>query len=67
VVFGGAREPESASTSIHKWYIDPLMEMKDSQGFLVLMVLLPLYEMGIAHFAENKPVNAMTFFKFLRP
>jgi len=24
-------------------------------------------EFGIAHFAESKPVNAMTFFKFLRP
>ncbi|HEY6401207.1 MAG TPA: hypothetical protein VI479_07345 [Blastocatellia bacterium] len=47
-IVGGTRELESASTSVHKWYIDPLMKMEEGpQGFLVLMVLLPLYEMHL--------------------
>ena len=46
-IVGGARDPESASTSIHKWYIDHLMKMEGSTGFLVIMVLLPLYEMHL--------------------
>jgi len=44
---GGTREPESVSNSIHRWYIDPLMNMEGSTGFLVIMVLLPLYEMHL--------------------
>jgi hypothetical protein len=47
VLLGGTRELESASTSIHKWYIDHLMKMEGSTGFLVIMVLLPLYEMHL--------------------
>ena len=44
---GGQRELESAPNSIHRWYIEPLMKMEGDQGFLVLMVLLPLYEMHL--------------------
>jgi hypothetical protein len=44
---GGQRELESAPNSIHRWYIEPLMKMGGDQGFLVLMVLLPLYEMRL--------------------
>lgn len=51
----GTRELESVSTKIHKWYIDPLMEMQEGpQGFLVLMVLLPLYEM---HLKVNRHIG----------
>src|SRR5687767_6751490 len=46
-VVGGTREPESDSNSIQRWYIDPLMKMQGSTGFLVIMVLLPLYEMHL--------------------
>jgi hypothetical protein len=35
---------ESVSERIDKWFIQPLREMSGSQGFIVLMILLPLYE-----------------------
>jgi hypothetical protein len=41
---GGKRELESVPNSILRWYIEPMMKMDGAQGFLVLMVLLPLYE-----------------------
>jgi hypothetical protein len=44
VDLGGTPQPESVSNLIHRLYIDPMMKMEGSQGFLVLMVLLPLYE-----------------------
>jgi hypothetical protein len=65
VLLGGTRELESASTSIHKWYIDHLMKMEGSTGFMVIMVLLPLYEMHLrvnghigkdGKFSEGHPV-----------
>jgi hypothetical protein len=54
VLLGGTREPESVSNSIHRWYIEPLMKMEGSTGFLVIMVLLPLYEM---HLKVNKHIK----------
>ena len=47
VLLGGTRDLEGVPTRILKWYIDPLRKMEGSQGFLVLMVLLPLYEMHL--------------------
>ncbi len=41
---GFKEQPESVSERVRKWYIDPLRQMSGSQGFLVLMVLFPLYE-----------------------
>jgi hypothetical protein len=35
---------ESVAERVEKWYIKPLREMHGPQGFLVLMVLFPLYE-----------------------
>jgi hypothetical protein len=35
---------ESTAERVAKWYISPLREMSGSKGFIVLMVLLPLYE-----------------------
>lgn len=35
---------ETAGEKIAKWYIEPLRAMTGSQGYLILMVLLPLYE-----------------------
>jgi hypothetical protein len=46
-IVGGTRELESVLTRIRKWYIEPMMKMEGTQGFLVLMVLLPLYEMHL--------------------
>lgn len=35
---------ESVAERVDKWYIQPLKRMQGSEGFLVLMVLFPLYE-----------------------
>lgn len=35
---------ESVKERVEKWYLKPLRAMSGDQGFLVLMVLLPLYE-----------------------
>ncbi len=39
-----AERSESVQERIEKWYLKPLRAMSGDQGFLVLMVLLPLYE-----------------------
>ena len=35
---------ESVSDRVQKWFIEPLRRMKGSEGFLILLVLFPLYE-----------------------
>lgn len=35
---------ESVAERVNKWFIEPLKRMKGSEGFLVLLVLFPLYE-----------------------
>lgn len=35
---------ESVAERVNKWFIDPLRRMRGSEGFLVLLILFPLYE-----------------------
>jgi hypothetical protein len=35
---------ESVRERVRQWYIDPLKAMSGSQGFIMLMILFPLYE-----------------------
>lgn len=35
---------ESDRDRVHKWFIEPLMRMQRDDGFIILMVILPLYE-----------------------
>jgi hypothetical protein len=57
VVLGGFPIiPESNREKLEKWLFKPLAEMRGSQGFLVLMVLLPLYERCLRQI-KNIPRN----------
>ncbi len=41
---GFVERTESVAERVNKWFIEPLRRMKRSEGFLVLLVLFPLYE-----------------------
>jgi hypothetical protein len=45
---------ESVSSRIERWYLKPLRAMSGDQGFLVLMVLFPLYEKHLRVVEEMK-------------
>lgn len=56
---------ESVRERIEKWLLNPIAEMRGSKGFLVLMVLIPLYERclrqrlgtkGKGTFGDGRPV-----------
>lgn len=45
-----AERNETVFERVQKWYIEPLRRMKGSEGFLVLLVLCPLYEKHLRNF-----------------
>jgi hypothetical protein len=54
---------ESVAERVDKWFIEPLRRMQGSEGFLVLLVLFPLYEKHlrnhydmIGDFSEGNPI-----------
>lgn len=51
---GYAEHFESVPDRVKKWFIEPLKRMKDSEGFLVLLVLFPLYEKHLRTLREMK-------------
>jgi hypothetical protein len=58
-------ESHSIKERVEKWFLAPLREMSDHDGFIVLMVLFPLYEKHLRfklkmtqddHFSKSHPV-----------
>ncbi len=54
---------ESVAERVSKWFIEPLRRMHGSEGFLVLLVLFPLYEKHLRNhhhmtsdFSEGNPI-----------
>lgn len=43
-IAGTAPRYETISARINKWFLGPLRQMNGDQGFLVLLILFPLYE-----------------------